>query len=252
MDLIEVRVVIAGVADQLPCPFGEVLEELGEGGRVEVAGRGDADGSVGGKDGTVGEGEVALEVTLHICEQTDLEAAEVGAVTEGETPRLLERIADGVHGRLARDLEQGTVDSGEEVGMFVRVEMGHREPCGLQLSDLGEGFRADVLCSKMPPQSGGGKGDQGSVEALSVGANQGRNGVRGRDGGAVGEDDVAANAESRIAVCDGHRVREGRAICHEGCGAESAGAVKLFYRTIDADGEAEVVRVDDEPSGHGF
>ena len=71
-----------------------------------------------------------------------------------------------------------------------------------------------------------------------------------RDGGAVGEDDVAADAEGGVGVGDGDGVVEGGAVGHEGGGGEGAGGVELGDGAVDAAGEAEVVRVEDEASGH--
>lgn len=74
-------------------------------------------------------------------------------------------------------------------------------------------------------------------------------GVGGWD--SVGEDDVAAYAECGVAAGDGHGVVEGGAGGHEGSRSEGSGEVKFKDGTVDAGGEAEVVRVEDESGRHG-
>ncbi len=54
-DGIERSVVIAGVADELPCAVGHCLKDFMKRLGVELAGGGDADGAVGGRDVTVTE-----------------------------------------------------------------------------------------------------------------------------------------------------------------------------------------------------
>ena len=60
---------------------------------------------------------------------------------------------------------------------------------------------------------------------------------------------MAAYAEGGVGVGDGDGVVEGGAGGHEGGGGEGAGLVELGDGAVDAGGEAEVVRVDDE-AGH--
>ena len=72
------------------------------------------------------------------------------------------------------------------------------------------------------------------------------------DGDAVGEDDVATDAEVGTGEGEVDGLLEGGACGHEGGGGDGAGVVKLGDGPVDAGGEAEVVCVDDEAGGHGF
>jgi hypothetical protein len=89
------------------------------------------------------------------------------------------------------------------------------------------------------------------AEGFAVGTEQRGNGFRVRDGDAVGEDEVAADAEGGVAQGDFDGVVERGAGGHEGCGGERVGAVEFFDGSVDAGGEAEVVGVEDEARAHG-
>ncbi len=62
---------------------------------------------------------------------------------------------------------------------------------------------------------------------------------------------MAADAEGWVGVGDGDGVVEGRAGCHESGGGKGSGLMEFRDGAIDARGEAEVVRVDDEAGSHG-
>ena len=61
---------------------------------------------------------------------------------------------------------------------------------------------------------------------------------------------MATDAEGGFGEGDGDGVVERRAGGHEGCRGEGAGLMKLGDGAIDAGGEAEVVRVEDEAGRH--
>lgn len=64
-DAVEVGVVLAGVADELPCVCRrEGVEELAKDGCIEVSCGGDTEGAAGGLDGAVAQVGVGVEVAL--------------------------------------------------------------------------------------------------------------------------------------------------------------------------------------------
>lgn len=92
--------------------------------------------------------------------------------------------------------------------------------------------------------------EQGGSERLAVGTEKRGDGFRRGSGDAIGENDVAAYAESRIAGGDGDGVVKRRAGGHESGGGKDACLVEFENGAVDARGEAEVVSVDDEAGRH--
>ncbi len=136
------------------------------------------------------------------------------------------------------------------MGVLVAVDVGDVQAGALQVLDLGLGFAGNVSLVDGAADERLEEVEIGRAEGLAVGAEQGGDGFGVRDGNAVDEDEVTADAQRRIAAGDCDSVGEGLAGGHEGCGGERAGLVKLFDRAIDAVGEAEVVSVDDEANRH--
>ena len=92
---------------------------------------------------------------------------------------------------------------------------------------------------------------QSGAEGPAVGAEQGRDGVRWGDGNAIGEHDVATDAEAVMGAGDADGIVERRTAGHERGGGEYPGLVQFGDGAIDAGGEAKVVSVEDEACGHG-
>ena len=146
-ELVEVVVVVAGVDDEFPgAMVGEGGERFGEGLGGEVSGGGDGDGAVGGADLLVGAAHLVEEVGAEVvAEEFEDEAAGTGAVVEGEGPAGFEGVADGSDAGALGDVEEGTGDGGEDVGVLVGVEVGDVDAGALELLDLGGGFAQDVV-----------------------------------------------------------------------------------------------------------
>ena len=134
--------------------------------------------------------------------------------------------------------------------MFVSVEMGDVDAGLLEAMDLGECFAHDIFFADTTGEEIKNKVEQRRAESFTVGSEERGDAFGRRGGDAVGEDDVTADAESRVGVGDGDRVLEGWSGGHEGGGGEGFGLVKLGDRAVDAGSEAEVVRVDDESGSH--
>ncbi len=138
------------------------------------------------------------------------------------------------------------------MGVFVGVEMGDVDAGTLELLHLGGGFAFDVVFADSAAQERLDEVDERGAKVFAVGADERGDAFRGRDGSSVGEDDVAADAESGVGMGDGDCVLEGGAGGHEGGGGEGVGLMKLRDGAVDAWSEAEVVRVDDESGRHRF
>ena len=248
-DQIKVRAAVPRVADELPCTRGQMLKNLAEHRRCEISGGRDAKGAAGGGDGSVAQVGVCAERGSQLTEKVKLQAASVAAVTESAAPTRLERIAYRANRGAARGFDQRPADGGEEVCVLVGVDVGDRYAGRLKPSDLGQGLGPHVLFADSTRQRRSGKGGERWSEAAAVRADQRRDRLRRRDGDAVNEDDVAADPEGRISLSDGGGIVEGGAAGHEGDGGKYPGAVQFLDRAVDARGETEVIRVDDQPGG---
>ena len=134
--------------------------------------------------------------------------------------------------------------------VFVGVEVRDVDACALEFLDLGGGFAFDVGGADLAAEEGLNEIDEGGAEGFAVGAEECGDAFGRGDGDAVGEDDVAAYAEGGVGVGGGDGVGKGWAGGHESGGGEGPCPVKLDDGAIDAGGEAEVVRVDDESGRH--
>ena len=94
-DGVEVAIVVAGMADELPGAAGHGVEDCAERGGVEMAGGGDAECAVGGEDAAAANLRQGEEARLQEAEAAQLEAAKDRALAEGDAPARFEWIADG-------------------------------------------------------------------------------------------------------------------------------------------------------------
>ena len=217
-DGVEVGVVVTRVADKFPDAVWHGGEDGGEGFRVDGAGGGDAEGAVGGEDAAaadLGEGE---EAGAQILDGADFEAAKERALAEGEAPGLLEWIADGGDAGALGYEEKRAGDCGEGVGVLVRVDVRDGDAVLLDAEDLGVGFLGDVGFMDAAEQEVADEVGELGSETAAVGTEECGDGVGRGEGGAVGEDDVAADGEGGVGAGDGNGVVECAAAGHEGGG----------------------------------
>jgi hypothetical protein len=145
-DAVEVGVVVAGMTAELVGAGGrEGAEECGEGGRGELAGGRDGEGAVCGEDGVHADFGLVFEAGAEWIEEFKSEAAEGAAVVERGGPMGFEWVADGADVGGVGYVEQGAGDGGEEVCVFVGVDVGDGDADVLELVDLGSGFAGDVV-----------------------------------------------------------------------------------------------------------
>jgi hypothetical protein len=272
-DLFEGGIRIAGVADEfvdhicicdgdiggagrrrgglrLRSSIGQGGEEGAEGGGdiVEAGGPGskDTDGALGGGD-SGGTDETLKGSTLR-GEGNDGEAAEARGMRRGaEGPGRLKGITD--RGDLAGvgGAEQRGEDTGEEVGVLMRVDVGDAEAGSLEAADLGGGFGFDFGGADAAGMEIKGEAGEAGSE-LAAGRHEGGDLVRGKNRCGVDEEDVAAGFEGGMGMGGGDGIVKEGSGGHESGGGERAGLVEFGDRAVDAGGEAEVVGINQE--GH--
>jgi len=116
----------------------------------------------------------SLEGAALRFESRNGEAAEAaGAFCGAEGPGGFEGIADGGDFTGAGSGEQGSQDSGEEVGVLVRVDVGDAEAGGLQAADLGSGLGDNFRCANTEGEEVGDEAGERGPEGLAVGAERG-------------------------------------------------------------------------------
>lgn len=89
--------------------------------------------------------EGGLEAGSQASNQLESNAAEDCALVESATPIGLEWISDGVDRSIIGDFQQEPGNSGEEVCVFVGVEVGDVDASILQLLNLCDGFAGDLI-----------------------------------------------------------------------------------------------------------
>jgi hypothetical protein len=185
-DGVEVAVVVARMADKFPEAVGHGGEDLVEDGGVELAGGRDADGAVGGQDFVVADLGEGSEAGFEEGHEGDLEASHEVAVAEFEGPRFFEGVADGAYAGALADVEKGTRDGGEDVGVLMRVDVGDVDAGALEVLDLGEGFDGYLVFGDFAAEDGEEEVWEGGAEGLGVGTEEGGDAMGVGERGAVG------------------------------------------------------------------
>lgn len=186
-------------------------------------------------------------------ERTDEETA-ASASAERGGPAWLEWIANAANAGLFERANDGPGYPREQVSVFVRVRVGELEAGALQFLDLRECLALDVVRCDRAAKDAECEVCEGVAEgatALTVfWAEECGDACRVRDRDTVDEDDMTADAERWTGEGEGDCVVEGCTAGHESCGANGAGVMQLGDSAIDAAGEAEVIRIDDEANRH--
>jgi len=160
-DAVEVVVVVAGMADQLVGAFGwEGVEDLGEGGGVEVAGCGDAYSALCGEDLMIADVWLAIEGGLQAVEEADLEAALEAGVRELLGEGGFEGVADGGDVGAFENFEERAGDGGEEMCVLVGVDVGDVDAGALESGNLSVCFAHDVIFADLTEEESAEEGDE--------------------------------------------------------------------------------------------
>lgn len=243
-DAVEVRIVVTGMADQLPDAFGHVVKQMLEAGCVEIAGGGDAQGAVWRGQG-IKLGEEGIVQALQCAE---LQLADEAAA-DGDAPRGFEGIAQCRDATGMGCTGERPHDGREEVRVLVRVKVGDADACGLQLAHLRGGFALNLKFVEAAQHQIAHEDAERGAEVNAVFAEERRNLGGREDGETIRQNDVAADAEERAGKGERDGIVKRRACGHERGGAEAAGIVQFCDGAIDAGGEAEIVSID-EKAGH--
>ena len=154
-DAVEVAVVVAGVAAEFVGAGGwEGAQDFGESSGVELAGGGDGDGAVGGEDFCVADLRVGFEAGAQAADEADAKAAQGAALVQIERPLRFEGVADGADGGALGDVEEWAGDGGEEVSVFVGVDVGDVDAGALEFLNLGDGFAGDLVLTDSAAKQG--------------------------------------------------------------------------------------------------
>ncbi len=220
---------VAGVAHELGGAGGEIFNDAAKIGGGEGTGEDEA-GEVIGGEGLVG-GEDAGEAGAEGAHGESGEAGGEGdgAGVEGE----IKRAADPGDVVVAADGGNGAEDGGEEVGVFVGVEVGGLEAGGEDF------FRLEAELGEDVPLAGG----EGAEEGGDIG---GERAAGLGEAGALDDLEVDADVEGGVGVGELDGVVEAGAGGHEGGGGEDAVEVGFEDAGVDFGGEAEVVGIDEE------
>lgn len=249
-DAVEVAIVVARMADELPEPLRHGREQVAQGSSVQMSGRRDPDGAVCREDASLANLRQSLESFAKRLDQPDLQAAHKAAVTECEAPGFFERAANGADPGLLCDGKKWARDAGEDMCVLMGVEMRGLNARLLDTLDLRQGLACDLVFVDLAAQDGAEEAGERRPKAFAIGAEKRRNALRRRKRDAVGEDDMAANAQRRMRAGYGDGVIEGWAVGHQGGGRKCACLMQFENGAIDSARESEVVCVDDEAGSH--
>ena len=209
---LQILVVVARVAEQLKGALGRnMLEQGAQFGGVQAAGGGNAERSVGGETGR----NDAMEAGAEAVEKEDLKAALHACMPSAV--RWLKGVTQRSHRCDLHGAKKGTRDRRKDVGMLVRVQVRDADAGALNLANLGQDLAFNLFLPDSPHQEITDKVGQFGAKGPLIGAEQGGDRLRRGYGNAVGEDDMAADAEAGKGVRDTDSVVEGRPVGHERC-----------------------------------
>ena len=248
-DGVEIGVVVAGVADELPCAVGDGTQHGVQGGAVEVACGGDADCATRGEDAVSSNGRRGFKAATAGLERPDKEAATC-ASTERGGPARLEGVADAVNTGLLKCEDDGACDTREKMRVLVCVDVGEFEAGASELLNLCECLALDLVLADGAAQDAEREVAERVAEGAVVGTEKSGDGFGGRDWCAIDEDDVAADPEGWACSSESDGVFERRSVGHQGGRRDGASVMQLGDGAIDAARETEVVCIDDESNWH--
>jgi len=245
------RVVVAGMANELPGAFGDAAGNRVEEVFVECSGDQDAERSVGSEEAFAIDGfaEFAGEATQDLNFGVAFPESGSGEKLAGfQGQARSEGIAHGADTASGGCSEQRPENGREQVRVLVGVDVRDDDSGRLNFANLCSGFGRDLVCVHAT-------GDGASGEGRHAIAKVGRGGERwelagGKNRVAVDEEHMAADAQTREGFSQVHGFGEGGAVGHQrGRGDDSAG-VSLDDGPVYARSVAKVICVDDQ-AAHG-
>ncbi len=212
---------------------------------VQRAGRGDAERSLGRR--SKGRfGKQATKASAEAAERVDLQSAQRRCLCDGYGPFRLKRTAHCPNLASPGYLKQRTRNRWQTVRVLVGIEVSRGKTGTLQLLDLCCRFADEVGRIDPPEQRRAYEAPERGAESFAIGSDQ-----RGDGGGlayrlAIDKDEVTAHTERRVRLCACGRIRKGVTGSHQSRRAQGTGEMEIDDRAIDPEGQAEVVRVEDE------
>ncbi len=254
-------VVGPGMAHQLAGTIGEIFDHFLEDSGVHVAGDGDAEEVVGrlelvgaeataknrGRDtGKGGEEALDLITFRQITFWRGLPGGLfIGAILARLIERFLEGLADAGDAAGRGSVEKSFHDFWMHVGVFVGVNVAGCDADIADALDLSAKFGFDIDAADEAGRNTGDYIEKAFGQIAAFGYERGDFFRRG-DGAAAGKNEVAAHVETGNFAGLGDGVVKGLGVGHQSGAGEDSFAEGLDDAVIDADGETEVVRIDDE------
>jgi hypothetical protein len=152
-DAIEIGVVVARVADEFEGASGwENAEDLRQCCSVQVSSSRDAYGATGRPDAAAGDLRMTLEVLVEAVEETDLKTALEACVRELLREDGFEGISDRLDGGAFEGAKERSRNAGEEVRVFVGIDVGDAYASLLEFVNLCENLTLDFFFANLAAQ----------------------------------------------------------------------------------------------------
>jgi hypothetical protein len=153
--------------------------------------------------------------------------------------------------RMARSSQQCRQNLGEDVGVFVGIEVSHVHTSGLKLPDLCGNFSDQLVA--IEASQGGARGESGEtgVKLFRVRRANGQQRIQrsGRGhGGSVHQYDMASNGKIWRRARLGHCILDRGAVGHQGGRRHDSAGVGFYDGAIHSPGQTEIIGVDDQLS----
>jgi hypothetical protein len=184
------------------------------------------------------------ELSAVELEEMNLDAAADGCPRSAQCPAGFKRIADGRYTASEGCTQQRPQHAWKHVRVLVGVYMRDGDAGRLQAADLGYGLTLDVRRTHAAANEVASKGGEGGTKAFCCGERRDLRPVE--RGCAIHQDDMATYAQRWLdegGVDGGAECGAGR---HQRCGGEHAGCMEFQNGAVDAQGEAEIIGIDDE------
>ena len=176
---VQIAIVVTRVTAEFEAPLRrQRMEKLAQSGCVKMAGRRDPNSPIRSEHPRIPNLKLAFESGLEIAEQLHLKAAKPVTVAQSETPWSLKRIANRTDRTALGHTQKRPRYSGEEVRMFVRVQMSDVDAGALQLLDLRKRLSFNLLFADLAAEEHLHKITQRRAKVLAIGVQESGNTLR--------------------------------------------------------------------------
>src|SRR5450631_4244332 len=235
------------MTDEFPGAFRNVAGDRVEQSLVECSSDYNAEGAVGGREPFPVYGLAKL--SREAIQDADLYVASPKAgprqqVAGSQWQARTKRIAQGWHPAGRRRAEQRAENLGEQVGVFVSVDVRNGNAGGLKLANLRCRFRGDLVGVHAAGNSTRGECHHAIAEVRSGG--EGGKLFCAKNGVAIGKHNMATDAELPDSLGVLHGLRERQTIGHKRRRSDDAVGVSFDDGTVHARSVAKIICVDDQ------